>query len=69
MHQLQRVSWVLTILGAAMTAIAILADLDAIWLLSGLLLTWAGVVKIVVTLVWTRVAHMGSDEHNPIPGP
>ncbi len=69
MHHLQRISWALTLLGIGMVLVSIAADLDAIWLLAGLLLAWAGIVKIAVTLVWTRIAHMGSDEHQPIPGP
>lgn len=69
MHHLQRISWVVTIVGAVMIAVALLASLDPLWLLSGLLLAWAGGVKIIITLVWTRVAHMGTDEHQPTHSP
>ena len=69
MHQLQRISWAITLLGVATIAAAVLFDLDAVVLLAGLLLAWAGIVKIVITLVWTKIAGMGSDDHRPTPSP
>jgi hypothetical protein len=59
----------MTSIGISSVLIAIIGDLDPLWLLSGLLLAWAGIVKIVVTLIWTRVAQMGTDDHQPVPGP
>lgn len=68
MHHLQRISWAMTALGAVIIVVALLADLNQVWLLAGILLAWAGLVKIVVTLIWTRVAGLGSDDHHPTPG-
>jgi hypothetical protein len=69
MHHLKRISWAMTAVGIAVVVLSVSIDLDAMWLLSGVLLAWAGVVKIVVTLIWTRVAQMGTDEHRPTPSP
>ena len=69
MHQLRRISWIMTLLGACITLAALLFRLDQVWMLIGLLLAWAGIVKIVVTVIWYRVAHMGTDDHLPTPSP
>jgi hypothetical protein len=69
MRQLQRISWAMTLIGIAIVLISVVADLQSHWLLTGLLLAWAGIVKIAVTLIWTRVARMGTDDHQPIAGP
>jgi hypothetical protein len=68
MHHLQRISLGMTLAGALLITIALLANLGAMWLLGGMLLVWAGIVKIVVTLIWRHVAHLGSDDHQPTPG-
>jgi hypothetical protein len=69
MRHLKRISWAMTILGVLIFGIALLFDLDAMWVLSGILLAWAGIVKIVVTFIWTHVARMGTDDHMPTPSP
>lgn len=69
MHHLQRISVAMAVVGVALVAIALIANLAALWTLTGLLLAWAGIVKIVITLVWSRVAHMGTDDHQPTPSP
>ena len=68
MHHLQRISWAMALVGIVTVGIALIFDLDPVWLLAGILLAWAGIVKIVITLIWTRVAQMGTDEHRPTPG-
>jgi len=42
--------------GVALLAAALLFDLGATWALGGLLLAWAGVVKVVVVALWRGVA-------------
>jgi hypothetical protein len=69
MHNLKRISWAMTAIGVAVIVLSLSIDLDPMWLLSGVLLAWAGIVKIVVTLIWTRVAQVGTDEHRPTPSP
>jgi hypothetical protein len=69
MRHLHRISWLVTLLGIGIILAAWVADLDPVWLLAGILLAWAGLVKIVVVLIWTRVALMGTDEHRPTPSP
>jgi hypothetical protein len=59
-------AWTITLLGVAMTAIAGFLGLDALWLISGLLLILTGIVKVVMLLIWTRLARLGTDEHAPI---
>jgi len=65
MKHLQLASYAITVLGVLLAAGATAADLGAAWLLAGILLAWAGIVKIAVVLIWTRVAHMGTDRHSP----
>ncbi len=67
MHYLRLTSYGLTILGFATLAGAIAFDLNATVQLAGLMLALAGVVKIVVVYLWTHVANLGSDQHDPVP--
>lgn len=55
----------MTILGILLIAGSQLLDLNLTWLLAGVLLTWAGIVKIIVVLIWTNVARLGTDDHKP----
>ncbi len=65
MHSLKYLSLVLTVIGCAMAGAAWIFDLDQVYILAGVLLAWAGVVKIAVVAIWTRVALMGTDDHRP----
>lgn len=65
MKYLHLTSWTMTILGLLACLAYAALDLDAIWLVGGIFLTWAGVVKIAVVLIWTRIAHLGTDRHTP----
>lgn len=65
MKHLYIASWAITALGLIIALASALLSLDAVWLLAGVLLTWAGIVKIVVVMIWTRLAHLGSDRHVP----
>lgn len=65
MNHLRLTSYAITAVGILLVAVAAVADLGAMWVLSGLLLAWAGLVKIAVVLIWTRIAGLGTDEHTP----
>ncbi len=67
MHYLRLTSHGITILGFVTLIAAIAFDLSASVQLAGLMLALAGVVKIVVVYLWTHVANLGSDQHEPIP--
>jgi ABC-type amino acid transport system permease subunit len=65
MNHLRLTSYAMTLLGLLLALIAAVADVGHAWMLAGILLAWAGIVKIAVVLIWTRIAHMGSDQHSP----
>ena len=67
-HMLKYLSMFLTAIGVLMAGAAWLLDLDQVFILGGVLLAWAGVVKIAVVAIWTRVALMGTDDHRPVSG-
>ena len=69
MRYLRITSWAITLAGLLIIAVAMLAGLSVVWLLAGIMLTWAGVVKIAVVLIWERVARLGTSEHRPTPAP
>lgn len=54
-------------LGLVMLLAAVLFDLNPTVQLTGLMLALAGVVKIIVVYLWTHVANLGNDHHEPIP--
>lgn len=66
MKYLNIAAWAITLLGVAMTAVAGLLDLDALWILAGILLILTGIVKVIMLLIWTRLAKLGTEEHDPI---
>lgn len=59
----------MTGIGLALVAIAWIMGLDQIYILIGVLLAWAGFVKIAVVAIWTKIAMIGSDDHRPVAGP
>lgn len=56
MKHLSTVSWLITALGVLLIVATILADLSPVWMLGGILLTLAGVVKIAVVYIWHTIA-------------
>lgn len=56
MRNLAILSYAITAVGVLMVAIALIGDMSDLWLLSGLLLAIAGVVKIAVVQIWQRIA-------------
>jgi hypothetical protein len=59
-------AWIITAAGLVVITIAGLLGLDALWLLSGVLLLLTGVIKLVMLQVWVRLARLGTDDHDPI---
>ena len=66
MKYLHLISWALTALGVLTVGIAALASLAPLWMLVGIFLFITGAIKIVMLQIWTRVARLGTDEHEPI---
>jgi hypothetical protein len=65
MKHLRLTSYVMTLLGVLLALAAAVTDMGGAWLLAGILLAWAGIVKIAVVLIWIRIAHLGTDHHAP----
>lgn len=57
MRHLRSVSLLLVVAGLLLVVAARLLPLGATWLLTGLLLAWAGIVKLVVVYLWRGVAN------------
>lgn len=66
MRHLSIASYSLTAIGVLLVLVASFMSLDTSVLLAGVLLAWAGLIKIAVVLVWTRVAGMDSNNNEPI---
>lgn len=63
MRYLRSISYLLAGIGLAMIVLATLLDLREMWILAGMLLVVAGIVKIVMVHVWVNVAGFGSAHH------
>lgn len=66
MRHLSIASYAITVIGIFLVLIALIMDLAPWVVLAGVLLAWAGIVKIAVVVIWTRVAGMETDQHKPI---
>lgn len=62
MRRLHHLSLVLLICGILITLAGVVGSLDALWTLSGLLLTIAGGVKILVVYLWRNVIQIEDGE-------
>jgi len=62
-------TWTIMVSGLLLTAASLILTLGPVWLLAGIMLTWAGILKIVVVLIWDRIAHLGTNDHHPTPAP
>jgi hypothetical protein len=65
MKHLRLTSYAITAAGILLAVIASFGELGAAWTLAGILLAWAGIVKIVVVLIWTKLARLGTEQHLP----
>jgi hypothetical protein len=59
-------SYAITVIGIFLVLLALIMDLAPWAVLAGVLLAWAGIVKIAVVVIWTKVAGMETDQHKPI---
>lgn len=66
MRHLSNASYAITAIGILVILAALILRLDTSILLTGVLLAWAGIVKIAVVTIWTKVAGMESRDHQPI---
>lgn len=66
MRHLSIASYALTAIGILIVLVASIMSLETSIILAGVLLAWAGIVKVAVVLIWTRVAGMDTNDHKPI---
>lgn len=66
MRHLSIASYAITVIGIFLVLLALIMDLAPWAVLAGVLLAWAGIVKIAVVVIWTKVAGMETDQHKPI---
>lgn len=66
LRYLRYTSWGMIILGILAIASATLLSVDPVWMILGIMLLLAGVVKVGSLLIFTRIAKLGTDEHKPI---
>lgn len=59
MRHLRSASVILVLVGLALLLAAVALDLSPTWMLSGLLLAWAGIVKVVVVYLWRGISADG----------
>ncbi len=64
MHHLRSVSVLMVVAGLALLAAAAALDLGPAWGLTGLLLAWAGAIKVLVVYLWRGLA--GTDRRSPV---
>ncbi len=65
MRHLRLMSYVLTAVGVALAVAAAVAGLGAGVLLTGILLAWAGIVKIAVVAIWATIARLDESRQGP----
>lgn len=65
MRYLRWTSYLITLAGIVLAVVAGAAGLGDAWLLTGILLTWAGIVKIIVVAIWEHVADLQHPENVP----
>lgn len=66
MRHLAIASYALTGIGILLVLIAVAMSLAPWVVLGGVLLAWAGIIKIAVVVIWAKVAGMETDKHRPI---
>ena len=65
MRQLRNVSLAMTVLGIVLVVCAAIFNLPAMWTLVGLLLAWAGIVKVVVVVLWRGIFAANAADRSP----
>lgn len=66
MKHLMAVSIGILLLGVCWIVLAWFAAPDRIWIVPGMFLVVAGIVKVITVQLWVRLAKLGTDEHDPI---
>ncbi len=67
LRHLYVVSWLLVVLGVVALIVGLKSEGRELWQLIGMMLLLAGGVKVVILVLWHRVAGLETDRHNPIP--
>lgn len=65
MHRLWSVSLLMVAVGLVLCLAGVALGLGPVWTLAGLLLAWAGLVKLVVVHLWRGVANPERAAHHP----
>ncbi len=55
MRHIRWISVLMTVAGAVLAAAGLALPLDPMWTLVGLLLLWAGIVKVIVVALWRNL--------------
>ena len=63
MHHLNRLSYAIAALGLLTIVAAVAASLSPLWILIGLMLLVAGLVKVAVVVLWRTVAQFDDPIH------
>lgn len=66
MRHLMILSVGMIITGIIWMLVAWFAPMDSIWVIPGLFMVIAGIMKIVAVQIWIHIAKLGTDEHRPI---
>ncbi len=64
MRHIRWISVLMTVAGFVLTAAGLALSLDPMWILVGLLLLWAGIVKVIVVALWRNLG----TPHPPVAG-
>lgn len=65
MRYLRWASYSITLAGILLAIVASMASLGDVWVLAGILLAWAGIVKIIVVAIWEHLADLKHPENVP----
>ncbi len=67
LRHLHIASWLLILLGCIAFVIGLTVEQGELWQLVGLMLLLAGGVKVLILHLWSRVAGLETDRHDPVP--
>ena len=59
MRHLRSLSVVFVLAGLVLLGASLMLDLNPTWMLAGLLVAWAGTVKVIVVYLWRGIAVTG----------
>jgi hypothetical protein len=67
LRHLHLFSCIITLIGVITLVVGLVITNGEVWQLVGLMLVLAGIVKVVVVQLWSRVAGLETDRHDPVP--